>query len=128
LELARCITGQNGFPVGLAAVDYDPLGSAMPLERLAQKPLGGREVSPFAEPETDRVAIAIDGAIEIPPLAADLDVSLVDVPLADDGALPKVKALQQLGRLVNDPSVNGRVVDAISRSAIISSKFRRLRT
>ena len=55
--------GQNGFPVGLAAVDDDPLRTAVVLQRLAQEPFGGREIAPLTEPELDRVAIAVDGAI-----------------------------------------------------------------
>ena len=35
----------------------------MPLERLVQKMLGGSEIAPFAEPELNPVAIAIDGSV-----------------------------------------------------------------
>ena len=44
----------------------------MPLEGLAQKPFGGSQIAPLAEPELDRVAVAVDGAVEIPPLARGL--------------------------------------------------------
>ncbi|WP_189556726.1 hypothetical protein [Mesorhizobium sp. M4B.F.Ca.ET.089.01.1.1] len=44
-------------------------------------------------------------------MAAYLDACLVHVPLAGDGALAPVEALQKLGREVNDPAVHGRMVD-----------------
>ena len=49
----------------------------MPLQGLAQELLGGRQVTPFAEPELNRIAIAVDRAVEIPPMPADLDVDTV---------------------------------------------------
>ena len=105
------IAGQDCFPIGLAAVDDDPLGPAVALERLAKEPLGGREVTPFAEPELDRVAVAVDGTVEIHPPAADLDVCLVHMPFAGDGSLATIEALQQFGRVANNPAVDGRVID-----------------
>jgi hypothetical protein len=61
----------------LAAVDDDPLGPAVPLERLAQEPLGSRQVSPFAEPELNRVAVAVDRPVKVRPTTSDLDVDTV---------------------------------------------------
>jgi hypothetical protein len=49
----------------------------MTVEGLAQKPFSGSQVAPLAEPELNGVAIAIDGAVEIPPLPTDLDVDTV---------------------------------------------------
>ena len=63
LQPALGITRQDSLPIGLAAIDDDPLGPAMPLERLAQKPFGSDQVAPLAEPEFDGVAIAVDGAV-----------------------------------------------------------------
>ncbi len=83
----------------------------MALECLAQKPLGRSEVSPFAEPEFNGIAIAVDGSIEISPLASDFDVSLVHVPFPADASFAKIEALEQFGRVADDPSVNGRMID-----------------
>ncbi len=59
---------RTGSPSGcLAAVDHDPLRLAMAHECLAQKPLGGSEIAPFAEPELDCVAIAVDGTVQVRP-------------------------------------------------------------
>jgi hypothetical protein len=105
LQPALGITRQDGFLVGLTAVDDDPLGPAMPLERLAQEPSGSREVAPLAEPELDRIAIAVDGSIEIFPLASDIDVSFVNVLLGSDGSLACIEALQKFRRVAHNPSV-----------------------
>ncbi|MBB3019130.1 hypothetical protein FHR70_002184 [Microvirga lupini] len=101
LELLTCpvlkpvcrITGQDCLTVHLAAVDHDPLGPAVAFQCLAQKALCGREIASFAEPEFDGVAVAVDGAIDIPPLPSDLDVRFVDVPPADDRALTPIELL-----------------------------------
>jgi hypothetical protein len=46
---AKWLPGEDCLPVGLAAVDDDPLGPAVPLESLAQEPFGGREIAPLVE-------------------------------------------------------------------------------
>ena len=91
------IAGQNGLPVGLAPVDDYALRPTMPLERLAQKPFGGGEVSPLAEPEFDRVAVAVDGAVEIRPTSTDFDVRLIHMPSPADGSLASIEPLEKLG-------------------------------
>src|SRR5215210_9541601 len=48
----------------------------MPVQCSRQKAFGRGEIAPFAEPEFDRVAITVDGTIEIPPLTADFDICL----------------------------------------------------
>src|SRR3712207_1488726 len=111
LQTALGITRQDGFPIGLAAVDDDPLGPAVPLERLAQEPLGSGEVTPFAEPELDGVTMAVDGAVKVHPSSADLDVRFIDVPLSGNRSLAGIEVLQKFGRVPDNPSVNGCVVD-----------------
>jgi hypothetical protein len=83
----------------------------MPLERLAQNPLGRSQIAPLAEPELDRVAIAVDRPVEIPPRPADLDVSFVDVPFASDGSLACIETLQQFGRVPDNSPVDSRMVN-----------------
>jgi len=92
----------------LAAVDDDAIWAAMASKRLSKKTLCSRQVTVFAEEELDRVANTIDGTVEIHTLAAHFDATFVKVPLVRDGALALVETLQQLGREVNDPAVNGR--------------------
>ena len=66
----------------------------------------------FAEEKINRVANAVDGAIQIHPLPATLDVGLIDMPLAGDGAHGPIETLQQQERKSNDPAMNGGMIDA----------------
>jgi hypothetical protein len=83
--------------VSLAAINDDPLGSTMPLECLAQETFGSSQISSLAEQEFNRVPVAVDCSVKIHPAAPDLDIGLVDVPLAGDGSLTAIEPLQQLG-------------------------------
>lgn len=81
--------------VGLATVDDNAVRTAVTLQSLAQEAFSRRQITMFAEPEVDRVANAVDRTVEIHPLAADLDVGLVHMPLDANSALAAVEALQQ---------------------------------
>jgi len=59
-----------------------------------QELLGGRKISPLAEPEFHRVAVPVDRTVQIPPLASHLDIDLVGMPFAGDGPLAPVELLQ----------------------------------
>jgi hypothetical protein len=91
------VAGQDRLAIGLAAVDDDALRPAMPLDGLTQKPLGGCQISPFAKPKFNRIAVAVDYTIKIPPLASHPDICLVDMPLSRDGPLAAIEPLQQFG-------------------------------
>jgi hypothetical protein len=97
LEPVCGIAGQNGFPVRLAAVNHDPLGPAVPLQRSGEEALCGSQIAPLAEPELDRVPVAVDGAIEIHPSPAHLDIRLIDMPVPADGSLASIEPLEKLG-------------------------------
>lgn len=66
--------------IGLAAVDDDAIGPVMALQGFPEEALGSQQVAVLAEPEFDRVADTVDGAVEIHPLTANLDVAFVDMP------------------------------------------------
>jgi ABC-type proline/glycine betaine transport system permease subunit len=112
LQLICCVAGNDRLMVGLAAVDDDTIGTLMALERFPEETLGRRQIPMFAEIEFDRVADAVDGAVEIHPFSAHPDVGLVDMPPAGDGALAPVDALQEQGREADDPAVDCRMIDA----------------
>jgi hypothetical protein len=78
----------------------------MPLASTANEPFGRGKVSALAEPEFKDVAIAVDGALEIPPLTTHLDVRFINVPLAGDQPLAPIELLRQERGIVD-----GRVVD-----------------
>lgn len=100
------IAGNDGFPVGLTAVDDDAIGTAMACQRFCEETLGGRQIPVFTEPELDAVADAVDGAIEVHPSPAHLDVGLVRMPFAGHGALAPVEAFHQQRREMNDPAMD----------------------
>ena len=61
----------------------------------------------LAEEELDRIANAVDGAVEIRPLASNLDLGFVHMPLAGDATLAPIEALQQQRRITNGPAMDG---------------------
>src|SRR5690606_21376076 len=105
------VAGQDRLLVGLTTIDDNPFRTAMPLERLAQEPLGRSQIPPLTEPELNRIAVAVDGAVEIHPMPTDLDISLVDMPSAGDRALAPIELLQQERSIVDGPAMDGGVVD-----------------
>ncbi len=83
----------------------------MPFEGLAQKPFGRGQIASFTEPEFNGVAMAVDGAIEIPPLSTNFDACLVHVPIASDRTLASIELLQQEGRIVDGPAMDRGMID-----------------
>lgn len=63
----------------------------MALGCFAQEMLGSSQISSLAEPEFNRVSVAVDCSVKIHPAALDLDIGLVDVPLAGDGSLAAIE-------------------------------------
>ncbi|SJM32394.1 Putative cyclase (Adenylyl-or guanylyl-)(Adenylate-or guanylate-) (fragment) [Mesorhizobium delmotii] len=93
---AICGVARNDrLQVGLAAIDDDAVGPAMTCQRLFEEALGRRQVALLAEPEFDCVADTVDGAVEMHPLPADLDVGFVEMPFPAYRALAPVETLQQ---------------------------------
>ncbi len=83
---------------------------SMAFERPAQEPFGGSHIAPFAEPELDRVAMAVDGAVQVHPATANFDIRLINMPRPADGSLAWVKLLQQKRSVVDGPALNGGVI------------------
>lgn len=104
-QAMRRITLDNGFPIGLAAVNDDAIRPAVASESLSDEALCRQKIPMFAETELDGVANAVNGAVEIHPLAPDLDVGFVHMPFPGYRPLAQVEALQQCGRKANDPAV-----------------------
>jgi hypothetical protein len=69
----------------------------MLLEGLALKPFDGSQIARLAEPELDRVAVAVDGSVEIRPASSNLDVCFIDIPFSANCTLPEVETVEQLG-------------------------------
>ena len=52
----------------------------MLFRRPGKEPLSGGHITPFAQEKVDGAARFIHGAIEVDPLAFDLEVSLINAP------------------------------------------------
>src|SRR5690606_24462597 len=111
LEPVCGVTGQDGLAIGLTTIDYDPLGSAVSPESLSQKPFGGGQVTFFAEPELDRIAVAVNGAVQISPLTTYLDIRLIHMPFPPDGPFALIETLEKLGGVTDHPAADSGVVN-----------------
>src|SRR4051812_22461976 len=71
---------RDGGWVGPRTIGADPVRREQRLvfQRLAKEALGRVEIAPCREEEINRGAVLVDGPVQIPPLAANLDVCLVD--------------------------------------------------
>jgi hypothetical protein len=63
-----------------------------------------------AKQEVDRLAGAVDGAVQVAPLPADPDVSLVDVPWSATGTQVAAHPFLQLRGEALNPAVHGCVI------------------
>src|SRR3954452_13038772 len=102
----------NGRRIGSGPIGADPVrreqGSV--LQHLAEEAFGRLQIALRRQEKVDRDAVLVDGPVEVAPLAADLDVGLVNanrptVRLAE-GSQP---ALDQR-RVSQDPAVHGGVI------------------
>src|SRR5271165_4042604 len=73
------------------------------------EPLGGCNVTPFAQEKVDGAARFIHGAIEIDPLAFDLEVSLIHAPRVADWPCVPAPALFKLRDILLHPPKNSRM-------------------
>src|SRR3954454_17220312 len=112
---------QLALPLHLAqrpGIAREPVGhdtawiaGVVPAQGAAEEALGRLLVPLGAEQEVDRLAGAVDGAVEITPLTADPEVGFVDVPRPAAGAqVPAYPLLELRGEALH-PAVHGRVVD-----------------
>lgn len=77
---------------------------------LAQKALRSLEIAVCGEVELDRIAIVVDGAIQIKPRAFDLYISLVEVPFPRDLAFSPIEAVKQPGAEMLNPRMHRRMI------------------
>jgi hypothetical protein len=97
--------------VGAALVDRDGCGKRVVPDGTSEKPLCRSPIALGGEQEVDGVARFIDRAIQILPLAADLDACLVHPPtLADDGLAFPERPFQHRHQ-PEGPAMNRGVID-----------------
>jgi hypothetical protein len=79
--------------------------------------------------EVDGLPGFVHGSIEVDPLAAYLDIGLIDSPRATTGSSKAVPALDELQGIPPNPAhdgLMGKTARLSLRSAIISTKSRKL--
>src|SRR5689334_19676927 len=71
---------RNGRWIGASPVGADPVGrkQGLVLQHLTEEALGRVQVALRCQEEVDRGAVLVDGPVQVAPLAADLDVGLVN--------------------------------------------------
>src|SRR5580692_415188 len=74
-----------------------------------KEPLGGCNVTPFAQEKVDGSTLLIDGAIEVDPLAFDFDVGFIHTPGVADWPCVMIPALFKLRDILLHPPKNSRM-------------------
>ena len=72
----------HGRFVGAALVHGDLLGNTVGLHSFVKEPQGCRLVAPGGQQEVNRFSLLVYRAVEILPVAFDLDIGLVHAPAA----------------------------------------------
>src|SRR5277367_3460951 len=81
----------------------------MLFSRPGKEPLGGCNVTPFAQEKVDGAPLFIYGAIQVDPLAFDLEVSLIHAPRVADRPRVPAPALFKLRDILLHPPKNSRM-------------------
>src|SRR5271157_4875416 len=85
-----------------------PRGSML-FRRPGKEPLSGGHITPFAQEKVDGSTLPIDGAIEVDPLATNLNISLVYAPGIADRPRITAPALLKFRDIPLHPPQNGRM-------------------
>ncbi len=104
---------REGGWVGAGPVRADPIGRQQGrlLQRLAEEPLGGVEIALGGEEEVDRLAVLVDGAIQVAPLTPDPDLGLIDADRTAMGLAEGTQPAFDRRRVGQHPAVHGGVID-----------------
>src|SRR5262249_11581805 len=92
------VVALNGRFIGVTAVNRDRFGDTMATDRFLQKAQCGLCIAVLREQKVDRLAVFVDGAIQVIPLAFDLDVGLVHPPADPHRTLASMGYLLKVGQ------------------------------
>jgi hypothetical protein len=107
--LLECLDSRG---IGAALIDRDLVRKTMLPNRFPEKAQSSLLIATGGEQKVDGLAFFVDGAVEIRPLAFDLDVRLVHPPTRADRALLNfAESSLQLRREFLNPTIDTRVVD-----------------
>ncbi len=94
---------------GCVAIQRDLLGGAPLLDGLLQGPRGRSNIAACTHEKVDRLPLCIHSAIEVTPLASDLNIRLVDTPRTPYRPGVPLPVLLTLRDLALDPPHDGRM-------------------
>ena len=94
-----------------AFVDGNLLGHTVQIDGALQKAPGGGTVCLGTKQEIDRVAITIDGSVQVLPLASNFDVGLIHAPTHAHRAFAPTKHCGEHWQDFDGPAVHGGVID-----------------
>jgi hypothetical protein len=97
--------------IGLAPIDGHLLGDPVAADRWRENAERRLGIPVLREQHVNGLPGRIDGALEIAPLLFDPNVRFVQAPAAPHRALTAVAGLFQEGAVLQDPALDGRVVD-----------------
>src|SRR5215510_3661535 len=97
--------------IGGTPIDGDLLWHAVTTDCLDQKTFRGLLVALLRQEEINGLALLIHRTVEIPPLAVHLDIRLIHAPAEPDLPFAAMERLFEEGTILDDPPVDGRVID-----------------
>jgi len=103
-KLVLCITLWSSCSVGLTIVDRNVLWPAVAGQSLAYRAFGSAEIAIFAEVVINRIAVAIDCTIKVPPLVFDIDIRFSEVSFACDLMTTPIETFLQFGAETDGPT------------------------
>ncbi len=101
----------DGRFIGRTPVDRDRLGHAVTAERFGQEALRGLLIPLLGEEKGNGLTMFVYSTIEVIPRTFDLDVRLVHAPADPHRALPAVERLRELRTVLDDPPIDGGMID-----------------
>src|SRR6202008_4203903 len=91
------------------AIQGDHPGDSMLFSRPGKEPLGGCNVTPFAQEKVDGSTLLIDGAVQVDPLTPNPDISLVHPPGVAHRPCVMIPALFKLRDILLHPPQDRRM-------------------
>ena len=103
----------DGRRIGPSAIRTDAVRCEKRLIRqhLAEEALGCVKIPVGGQQKVDRVPVLVDGPVQVAPLAADLDVGLIDLDRAAVRLAKRAQPFLDQWRIGQDPTVQGAVID-----------------
>jgi hypothetical protein len=111
----------DGCGVGAALVDRDLLWHVVPIDGALEESAHRGHVAVRPQQEVHRLAESVDGAVQILPLAAHLDVGLVHAPRRADRTFATAKHRRQDQQHLQRPAVHRGMENAtVAASTAVS--------